>query len=63
MKNIYEKALENTDLIIEGLQEQGYQLQTPIKEREERTAIVHFNAGSLDATKNLYQKRTKTKWK
>ncbi len=61
VKNIYEKALENTDLIIEGLQEQGYQLQTPIKEREERTAIVHFNAGSLDATKNLYQKLTEAK--
>lgn len=54
VKNIYEKALENTDLLIEGLSQKGYHIVTPIKNRDERTAIVHFNLGSLEATKVLY---------
>ncbi len=56
VENIFEKALENTDLIIDGLRKKGYQIITPIKKREERTAIVHFNAGSLEVTKTLFQK-------
>jgi selenocysteine lyase/cysteine desulfurase len=56
IKNIYEKALENTDLLIDGLHERAYQIVTPIKKREERTAIVHFNTGSFETTKKLYQK-------
>ena len=61
VENIYEKALENTDLIIQGLQEKRYQIVTPIKKREERTAIVHFNIGSLEATKTLYEKLSENK--
>ena len=56
IKNIYERALENTDLIIDGLQEKGYVLKTPIRTRDERTAIVHFNTGHLLTTKTLYEK-------
>lgn len=56
IKNIYEKALENTDLLIDGLHEKEYQIVTPTKKREERTAIVHFNTGSFETTKTLYQK-------
>ena len=56
IKDIYEKALENTDLLIDGLHEKGYQIVTPTKNQEERTAIVHFNAGSFETTKTLYQK-------
>lgn len=56
IKNIYDKAIENTDLLIDGLQEKGYQIITPIKRREERTAIVHFNTGSFETTKTLYEK-------
>ncbi len=56
IKNIYEKALENTDIIIEGLQKKGYQIVSPIKNRHERTAIVHFNLGSYETTKILYEK-------
>lgn len=54
--NIYEKALKNTDLLISGLEEKGYQIVTPTRKREERTAIVHFTTESLDATKALYEK-------
>lgn len=56
IKNIYEKVLENTDLLIDGLREKGYKIVTPTKNREERTAIVHFNTGSLETTKSLYEK-------
>jgi selenocysteine lyase/cysteine desulfurase len=56
IKNIYEKALENTDLLIDGLEEKGYQIVTPTRKREERTAIVHFNTGSFDTTRALYEK-------
>jgi selenocysteine lyase/cysteine desulfurase len=56
VEKIYQKALENTDLIINGLQEKKYQIITPIKKREERTAIIHFNTSSLENTKRLYKK-------
>ena len=56
VENIYQKALENTDLIIEGLQNKNYTIISPIKNREERTAIIHFNTGSFDTTKELYLK-------
>lgn len=56
VQHIYEKALENTDYVLEGLQEKGYQIQTPIKNRAERSAIVLFNTGSFDSTKTLYEK-------
>ncbi len=56
INNVYKKALENTDLLINGLREKDYSIITPTKKREERTAIVHFNAGSLEATKQLYQR-------
>lgn len=59
IQNIYEKAIENTDQIIEGLQKLGYPIVTPIKNRKERTAIVHFNTGSPETTKILYEKLTK----
>ncbi len=56
IKDIYDKALENTDLLIDGFHEKGYQIVTPTKKREERSAIVHFNTGSFETTKKLYQK-------
>ncbi len=56
INNIYEKALENTDLLIDGLEEKGYQIVSSTRKREERTAIVHFNTGSFDTTKTLYEK-------
>lgn len=56
VKNIYKKALENTDLIIDGLKSKGYNIITPIQTKEGRTAIVHFNTGSFDTTKALYEK-------
>jgi cysteine desulfurase/selenocysteine lyase len=58
VNNIYQKAIENTDFLIDGLREKGCQIITPTKKIEERTAIVHFNKGSFDATKNLYEKLT-----
>jgi len=59
IEKIYQKALENTDLIINGLQEKKYQIITPIKKRDERTAIIHFNTGSLENTVMLYKKLVK----
>lgn len=57
VENIYAAALENTDFLLEGLcAKESYKIATPTKNREERTAIVHFNAGSLEATQKLYQK-------
>ena len=53
--NIYEKALENTDLLINGLEEKGYKIITCTRNREERTAIVHFTTGSIVTTKALYE--------
>lgn len=54
--NIYDVALQNTDLILEGLQEKNYKIITPLKNREQRSAIVHFTAQSKDATTQLYHK-------
>lgn len=54
--HIYEKALDNTDLLIKGLKEKGYQIITPTRSREERTAILHFNTGSAHTTKVLFEK-------
>jgi len=56
INSVYEKALENTDLLIDGLREKSYHLVTPTRSREERTAIVHFNTGSMETTKALYEK-------
>ena len=58
VNNIYDKALENTDFIIDGLRKKEYQIVTPTKKREERSAIVHFNSGSFETTKALYEKLT-----
>lgn len=56
VNTIYEKALENTDILIDGLREKGYEIVTPTKIREERTAIVHFKTGAFETTKKLYEK-------
>jgi len=54
--NIYERALEHTDILIVGLLERGYKLSTPTKNRDERTAILHFTTGSAEKNKELHQK-------
>ncbi len=54
--SIYETTLNYTDLLIEGLQKKGYHIITPTKIREERTAILLFNTGSLENTKALFKK-------
>lgn len=56
IENVYEKALEHTDVLIGGLREKGYQIVTPTRKRAERTAIIHFNTGSLASTQALYEK-------
>jgi selenocysteine lyase/cysteine desulfurase len=56
IENIYKKALENTDIIIDGLLKKKYQIISPIKKIEDRSAIIHFNSGALETTKMLYQK-------
>lgn len=56
INNIYEKAIENTDLLIRGLEEKGYAIITPTRNREERTAIVHFTTDSIVTTKTLFEK-------
>ena len=53
---VYEKAIENTTLIINGLIKKNYNLVTPIKNKEERSAIVHFYANSFEKTKALFLK-------
>ena len=60
-KKVYQLALENTDLIIEGLKEKGYTIVTPLRKRNERTAIVHFNTNSIKTTKVLYEKLKENK--
>ncbi|MEL7219928.1 MAG: aminotransferase class V-fold PLP-dependent enzyme [Bacteroidota bacterium] len=52
---IYQQALNNTDLLLAGLREKGYHIVTPTRERTERTAIVHFNTGSVEKTRELYE--------
>jgi cysteine desulfurase/selenocysteine lyase len=54
--NIYKKALEHTDLLIEGLLRKDYTIATPIKMRVERTAILHFRSSSFEKTKVLFEK-------
>lgn len=54
--NIYDAALKNTDLLLHGLLEKKYKIITPTKNRNERSAIVHFTTHSQDATKQLYYK-------
>ena len=56
VETIYEKAMENTDLIIKGLQEKNYNIITPISKRGERSAIVHFNTSNFESTKILFEK-------
>ena len=59
--NIYELALQNTDLLLDGLRRKRYKIITPTKNREERTAIVHFTADSQKSTKQLYHELTNEK--
>lgn len=59
--NIYELALQNTDLLLEGIRRKRYKIITPTKKREERSAIVHFTADSQELTKQLYHKLTNEK--
>lgn len=61
VENIYRLALQNTDVIIDGLRQKGYTIVTPTRNREERSAIVHFTTGSVDTTQGLYQKLTAEK--
>ena len=61
IESIYNKVLENTDLIIEGLLIKNYEIITPIKEREERSAILHFKASSFEKTKILFEKLKENK--
>ncbi len=56
VKNIYENAIEITEFLIDGLREKRYPIVTPTKNREERSSIVHFNTGSFETTKMLYEK-------
>lgn len=56
VNTIYEKALDNTDILINGLRKKGYPIVTPTRRRVERTAIVHFNTGAFETTKALYEK-------
>jgi cysteine desulfurase/selenocysteine lyase len=53
---IYKKALENTDLLIDGLLKKDYEITTPIKIRAERTGILHFKASTFEKTKDLFEK-------
>ena len=54
--NIYELVLQNTDLLLDGLREKNYKIVTPTKNRNERSAIIHFTTHSQEATKQLYHK-------
>ena len=54
--NIYDTALQNTDLLLAGLRKKRYKIVTPTKDRAERSAIVHFTTHSQEATKQLYHK-------
>lgn len=56
INHIHDAVLEHADVLIDGLRKKDYQLVTPTGNREERTAIVHFNAGSLEAAARLYRK-------
>lgn len=56
IENIYKKALENTDIIIEGLLEKGYTIISPINHRSERSAIVHFKTSTFETTNTLFEK-------
>ena len=61
VENIYELALQNTDILLDGLRQKGYTIITPTKNRDERSAIVHFTTTSIETTKQLYQKLTDAK--
>ena len=61
VERIYELALQNTDVILDGLRQKGYTIVTPTKNRAERSAIVHFTTDSLDTTQGLYHKLTAEK--
>jgi cysteine desulfurase/selenocysteine lyase len=58
VSGVYENALENTDLLINGLLKKDYHIATPIKTRAERTAILHFKSSSFEKTKVLFEKLT-----
>ena len=53
---VYKKALENTALIINGLLKNNYNIVTPIKNDQERSAVVHFYASSFEKTNALFSK-------
>jgi cysteine desulfurase/selenocysteine lyase len=61
IENIYKKALENTDLIIKGLLEKGHFIISPIKNRRDRTAIIHFKTSTFETTRALFEKLKKNK--
>ncbi len=56
--NIYDRVLALTTYLINGLVEKNYKIVTPTKNESERSAIVHFNTGSIQSTKLLYDQLT-----
>lgn len=56
IENIYNRVLLLTDRIISGLKEKNIKIITPITNIEERSAILIFTMGSIEANKTLYKK-------
>lgn len=54
--NIYKRVLALTDRIIEGLHLKNIEIVTPIDKISERSAILIFTMGSIDANKALFEK-------
>ena len=58
---IYQKIIKLTDTLINGLLQKNYIIISPVENIADRTAIIHFNSGSLKATKALFEKLKRNK--
>lgn len=53
---IYQRVISLTDHMISGLQSKNYAIASPVDHVSERSAIISFSAGSLEANTSLHQR-------
>lgn len=54
--NIHRQVLKLTDTVIAGLHARDIEIITPVEHRNERSGIISFTMGSLDANKECFEK-------
>ncbi len=56
IETIFQRVLLLTDQIINGLRSKNYKIASPVEYVSERSAIISFSAGSVEANTSLHQR-------